>query len=149
MSKRVMAIDPGKTTGLAMLDMETGDYTYAEWEFTDTASFILAHAQEHGADLVIVVERFFININTIKDTQAPWSLEVIGWARGCSHLFCNRDVHLHDAAAAKRFGSDERLKTMGWYVPGRGHANDAARHLLLLLVTRGWLDNKVLRSLTT
>ena len=29
------------------------------------------------------------------------------------------------------FATDDKLRRLGWYKPGKGHANDAARHLLL------------------
>ena len=38
-------------------------------------------------------------------------------------------------AQAKSFGTDDKLRRLGWYTPTPGgHANDAARHLLAFAV---------------
>jgi hypothetical protein len=33
---------------------------------------------------------------------------------------------------------------MGFFLKGKGHANDASRHLLVYLATHGFLDNETL-----
>jgi hypothetical protein len=104
-------------------------------------------ASKHGANLILVSESFRITMQTAKNTQAPWSLELIGVARMVSRLYTGRELHMQDPSAAKRFSSDAKLKHMGWYQPNKGHANDAARHLLLTLATRGWLSVELLRQL--
>ncbi len=44
---------------------------------------------------------------------------------------------LQTPATGKGFGTDAKLKHLGWYNPTQGgHSNDAARHLLTYLAVR-------------
>lgn len=147
MAKLIIAVDPGKTTGLATLDATTQDLTTAEYGFNDTCSYVAQKASEYGSDLLLVCESFIIGPQTAKNTQAPWSLELIGVMRYLSRSYCGRDLALQTPATAKRFSSDVRLKEVGFWTPGKGHANDAARHLLLFLVQRGLLENETVARL--
>lgn len=139
--------DPGKTTGLVTYVPSTKSFNTHELDFENTARTILTAAATHRERLVIISESFRITVQTAKNTQAPWSLELIGAARMCSMLYCGRDIVLQDPAAAKRFASDARLRAMGWYSRGRGHANDAARHLLLFTATRRLIESDTLRAI--
>lgn len=139
----VLAIDPGKTTGIAFWDNEDQRIWTAQANFLETCVLLHTRAFEHKEDLVIVSESFVITIHTAKNTQAQWSIELIGVARFMSQAYCGLDLVTQQPAAAKRFSSDDRLKTLGWYKPGQGHANDAARHLLLYLVSHGWRDDRL------
>lgn len=145
----IVAIDPGKMTGYALYDREEGKFSSYETSFDDTCRYLASHAATWKEDLLIVSESFIITVQTAKNTQSPWSLELIGVARYISRALTGRDLILQAPATAKRFASDDRLKTMGWHVPGKGHANDAARHLLLTLATRGWLSQDKLKELAT
>ena len=149
MTNYVLAIDPGKTTGYALYDRASDTFGSGELTYDDTCELLLKTASQYGDDLLVVSEAFIITQQTAKNTQAPWSLELIGVARHYSRLHTGRDLILQAPATAKRFSSDERLKTMSWYKPGKGHANDAARHLLLALATRGWLSHDILVELAT
>lgn len=149
MARHVLAVDPGKMTGVAYLDRETNDFKSYELDFDATCAFAEKMSVALGTDLLIVSESFIITVQTAKNTQAPWSLELIGVLRFLSRRFTEQDIVLQSPSTAKRFSSDERLKQMGWHVPGKGHANDAARHLLLVCATRGWLPDETLRLLAT
>lgn len=132
----VMAIDPGKTSGWATFDLATEEFKSGQEDF-DGACAVMMYAADPNVQLVS--EAFLITVQTAKNTQATWSLELIGVARYVARSLAGRDLILQAPGAAKRFSSDERLKRLGWYKPGQGHANDAARHLLLCLVkTRLW-----------
>jgi hypothetical protein len=144
---RVVVLDPGKTTGL--VDWMRGgepEFKAMELNFDDTCRYLLHVGSAHGMaeDVLIVSESFVITPQTAKNTQAPWSLELIGVARMVSNIYLGRPLILQQPASAKRFSSDSRLKRMGWWTPGKGHANDASRHLLLLMATRGLLPQDIL-----
>ena len=140
--KRVLAVDPGLTTG------------YAIWHYGNRIEGELPAAKflQSAASLIenkkvdaVACERFIISSQTGKLSQAPWSLEQIGVLR----FLCERsniDFTLQNAADAKRFASDERLKSMSWEKPpGAGHARDAQRHLLLYLVKNDLIDDWLLK----
>ena len=143
MRNNILALDPGKKTGWAAYDFTTKRFVSGEGDFITSARRAHAIAAEHNDELSIVSESFTITVNTAKNTQATWSLELIGVYRYLSLAYCREDLTLQAPAAAKRFSSDDRLRAMGWYTPGKGHANDAARHLMLYLVTRKWWDDRL------
>jgi hypothetical protein len=131
----ILGVDPGKKTGVALLDLLAE--TCIGWELVDP---------EYGRKLeeliaqyrpAVVAENFIVNAATVKNTQAPWSLENIGIARfladkyGCS-------FKKQAQSSAKRFATNERLQALGWYIPGKGHLADAQRQVLLFVTDHGW-----------
>lgn len=148
MPKYILAIDPGKITGVALLrkDEDAVDPVLAgSWELEQT---------EFGAaireiiwnpviryNLDIVCERFVINAQTVRNSQAPYSLEVIGMLKLC--MIDNQrlvdDIYFQAPANAMAMFSNEKLKKLGyWHRGGAGHALDAIRHALLRAVNTGW-----------
>lgn len=142
----LVTVDPGKMTGLSGIYTDETFFSL-EAAFDETCRHLFEMGGKYGSRMVLVAESYIIGPHTIKHTQAPWSLELIGVCRAVSRLWCGRDLKLNAPAAAKRFSSDARLRHIGWYKPGKGHANDAARHLMLEMVTRGWLPVDTVRSL--
>lgn len=143
----VIALDPGLTTGVFHW---TEDRWWAhEYSFDDTSRMLelICQSDIPTADIWIVAERFIIGPQTVKNTQAPWSLEMIGVARHFSRRYCGRELTLQSPAEAKRFASDIRLKHLGWHTPGKGHANDAARHALTFIANRGLMSQAALTEL--
>ena len=135
----VLAVDPGKTSGWA--SWVNDELQVGESPFLEMGN--LAMQWLHQNDGIIVAESFIINAATVRKSQAPWSLEVIGVLR----YVCVRrglPLVLQTPADAKRFTSDDVLKRLGWYTPGKGHANDTARHLVLYLARSRDLDLSVL-----
>lgn len=138
---RVMAIDPGKTTGVAVFDGQRFD-SY-ELDSSLEGDVQLCRAIQSLCPRVVICESFRITAQTAKNTQAPWSLEQIGVVRLSSKIVGAKFV-LQSPADAKGFSTDAKLKAIQWYVstPG-GHRNDAARHLLAWLVRQGWMDERL------
>lgn len=142
----IIALDPGKTTGVVVKEGGTV-VTHEQMDFMEVASFFHDYLWAHkDEDVKVVVEAFIITMHTAKNTQAPWSLELIGVFRYLTERITGGSIILQKPSDAKRFASDERLKLMGYYARGKGHANDAARHLLLFEASRGLLDNDTLAS---
>ena len=79
-------------------------------------------------------ESYVITASTLRKTRGEnWSLESIGALRWMANKHRVEFV-LQTPADAKRFADDRKLKAAGWYFPTPGgHANDAARHLMLYL----------------
>lgn len=148
--QRIVVLDPGRTTGVIDCRLDQGDRPIImamEMQFKDLAVWLMSvadYAHRLAVDTVIIAESFIIGPQTAKNTQAPWSLEVIGVARMVSEVYCGKPLRLQQPSAAKRFSSDARLHRMGWHTPGKGHANDAARHLLLYMATHGLLEDSLL-----
>lgn len=145
--RHIWVLDPGKTTGFVTYDRELDVFIPWELNFKDTCTKLMtapAVALEGG--LLLAIEAFIITPQTAKNTQAPWSLELIGVARMVSEVYLQRPLIIQQVASAKRFSTDTRLKRMGWYSRGKGHANDASRHLLLLMATRGMLSQDILHE---
>lgn len=156
---RVLALDPGGTTGVAMAryygpePLESLEQIYFSHdqigpnEHHDKLWELLSDEHERGLDegplLSIVCESFQFRQHINKD-QAKAKVELISCEYiGLVKLFCKlNDVPLtfHTASAAKTFVPDKgpqanvKLRQLGLYQTGQVHANDALRHLLRYLV---------------
>ena len=153
-SKFILAVDPGKATGIAVLswggnsDPELLNTAEPQpHEFATHIRSALNMCDETNADLIVVCERFVINAQTVRNSQAPYSLEQIGVLKQCL-----RDAGIDEGsilwqspADAKAMFPNEALKKVGyWHKGGEGHALDALRHGLLCLVKRGWKPSALL-----
>lgn len=86
-----------------------------------------------GVPLVVVCESYIITGATASKSQQLDALYVIGHIEAqCRKL--GFPFHLQPPSA-KAFCPDDKLHALGWYTPGRGHANDAARHALKYAVS--------------
>jgi len=151
----VLAVDPGKATGIALFSREEGSDPVLEWskevqaeEFAEAVRSVLWAPEKRG-HLDIVCERFIINAQTVRNSQAPYSLEQIGILKQCL-LDSGRpmnDIYFQSPADAKSMFDNPKLKKLGyWHVGGEGHALDAIRHGLLKLVKTGWKPIKLINS---
>lgn len=135
----VLAVDPGKHTGVANLGPD-GAVWAGEGDWGETLDYVKAALATYwaaGVRPAVVCEAFTITQQTAANTQAPWSLEAIGAIRFmCRRYGLTLDLQL--PVEAKKFATNPRLKHQGWYVstPG-GHVNDALRHLYLYLAKSG------------
>ncbi len=147
---RVIAFDPGKMTGWATYHVETRAYEAGQLEFMPACIRLeeeIATAHAASEALVVITESFLITVNTAKNTQAPWSLELIGVFRYLTKRYVGSDIVLQSPSSAKSFGTDDKLREMGFYRPGMRHANDAARHLLLYVASKKILSEEQLLKL--
>ena len=125
----ILAIDPGKRTGWA--ELRHGLFSSGQTDGDDYLVW-LGEALSEGIDpTAVVIEDFIYTEQTAKKTRQTWSTEAIGVVR----FLCRKHgipLTIQTPADAKRFSTDAKLRTMDWYRPSKGgHANDAARHLLL------------------
>jgi hypothetical protein len=143
----VLAIDPGKMTGMTLFKRESGQDPELVWsreieqhEYAAPIREVLQNP-EINSSLTIVCERFIINAQTVRNSQAPFSLEQIGILKQC--LFdaerVSEDIMFQAPADAMAMFTNEKLKKLGyWHRGGAGHALDAIRHALLRFVKMGW-----------
>lgn len=135
-----LAVDPGNMTGWAYAALHgpwsagivTSDQTPAN-EFCDWVADSIVPL---GLDGIWFVESFTVTAQTARLSQQPVPMEVIGVLKFLARRSGVR-LELQTPAAAKRFVSDAQLRKIGLWQPGRDHARDALRHLVLGIVTHG------------
>lgn len=149
-STRILAVDPGRATGWAVL--EAGRAYFGEEifeEFPGWADSFLRSRFDRGCRFLVVAERFVISGGTLTKARGDsnWSIELIGVLRYLARQY-GHEFDLQGAGDAKRFGTDRLLRKLGWWTPGSDHARDAARHLALALARRDQadLDRRLLSS---
>lgn len=130
---RLLAVDPGGTTGWAW--WETATHRFDSGEEADWLDWMYNRLPEYD---LIVIEKYTITMKTAKLSQQTDALRLTGALEYDAYPY--HKVIITTPAEAKSFSTDDKLKRMGWYRPGKGHANDAARHLLLTAVRRGLVD---------
>ena len=149
--KYVLSVDPGKATGMALFSYSTGQEPTLVWageyQQEEYAEPIRKTLKEHP-DVEIVCERFTINAQTVKNSQAPYSLEQIGILKQCM-IDVGRptdDIYFQSPSDAKGMFDNPKLKKLEyWHKGGEGHALDAIRHGLLRLVKIGWKPLRLLQ----
>jgi hypothetical protein len=134
----LVTCDPGKKTGWAALDTSNmASYTSGEMPFMDFLTWTWGWLpQMHDAH--IACERFVITGGTVRKSRGDlnWSIESVGVLRFMGAVL-NVGFELQNAADAMKFCDDQRLRDVGWWFKGGdGHANDAGRHMLLLIARR-------------
>lgn len=160
---RILWVDPGKMTGFGVLSVGGHGISFIGAElahdpFIDWAANALrtpASLTPWGADIgtltAVGYEGFNIGPRTVQqapDDRSMWSVKQIGiletfarWAQLPT---------IRQMPADKSFGTDDKLKALGWYAPApglkgeAGHRRDAARHALKYAVDHQLID---LRSL--
>lgn len=152
--KYVLSIDPGKASGVCLLEWdEVSDNPEVMYsgepqpeEFAGVVVDLLNNLS-HMQSFSVVCERFVINAQTIKNSQAPYSLEQIGVLKHLCRVsgFSVDDIAFQSPVDAKTMFPNDKLKKIGtWHKGGEGHANDAIRHALLRLTRLGWIPRVLL-----
>ena len=147
----LMAFDPGGTTGVAILNL-----TGLESGIT-TPRFAHLGPHTHRLELWdmlnaykpthLIYESFEFR-NKARDNLELISRDYIGIIGLWSDLNPTR-LYKQSAAQAKGFIKDSGpnanvpLKRLGWYVPGKKHAMDAARHMAYFLVNGPHPDGRL------
>lgn len=139
MALLIIASDPGKTTGVATwTDRDPSAFDSFELgveEYFDWLHNTVHEAVSRGDEVRLVCESFLITVMTAKNTQAGWSLELIGVNKFIAHRYSLPPVKLQSPSVGKTFGTDSKLRHVGWLRKGKSHANDAARHLMTYAAT--------------
>ena len=149
--KRILAIDPGKATGMALFSLEQGQEPVLVWsgEYQqDEYAKPIRETLSLYPEAEVVCERFTINMQTVKNSQAPYSLEQIGILKQCLMDAGRKadDIYFQSPADAKAMFDNPKLKKLEyWHRGGAGHALDAIRHGLLRCVKVGWKPLRLLQ----
>jgi len=144
----IIAIDPGVTTGVAWQitrhhggDMPFDATLFQSDEF-DEHTFYRWIDQRAGDITHCQIEQFVINAATVRKTIVYDSLYLIGYLRykAFQHNF---PIGFTKPADVMRPFPDVALKRAGMFNKGKGHANDAARHLAHYLVSTRRMSGSV------
>ena len=140
----ILTVDPGKTTGWASYDTDNlclqGAWEAPANEFLDgivrwidVSTPILDDPVVFSPMVRVVVEKFIITVETAKKTQGDehWSIEQMGVLRHHARWAGMEFDGTQSLSNAEKFAPNQLLRDIGWYQPGKPHANDALRHLLL------------------
>lgn len=128
-NKYLLSVDPGKTTGLAVIDLLSMCVVETQELLREPCEAFLEKYLEPDDLVFVVAERF-------KEDKlpAPWSQQMIGVLSYLSRKHGHGEPHLQGPAEAKAFSTDTKLRRLGWWHKGgEGHANDALRHAVLYL----------------
>lgn len=155
MIKYFLSVDPGKATGVALFSREDKEepilissFEAQPEEFAEVVRNIFIDLDRDYSGLQVICEKFTINAQTVRNSQAPYSLEQIGVLKQIMQDFgVDRESIIWQMPVdAKRMFPNEALKTLEyWHKGGEGHANDAIRHALLRVVKSGWIPKKLLQ----
>lgn len=136
-----IAIDPGKVTGWAR--WVDGEFSSGQAELYDVLDWL--HATfDRGLRPKLACEDFIITGATAKKSRQTEPLDGIGAIKWFAHHYAV-PLTMQAPSSAKSFATDDKLRNLGWYLATKGgHANDAARHLMLILLDQDKLDPKLL-----
>ena len=143
-----LALDPGTTTGLAWYNRHEDEFCSYEIRGRHNLydhlalEWNLPHSDEsvglgYTAPGTVIVERWDVRYDTFAKTNQDDPRYIIGYVEG----LVRRLDYLHYAeqrpGEAKGFATNDKLRALGWYTGGEGHADDATRHLVTFLAKAG------------
>lgn len=138
----VVWFDPGLTTGWARFE-NCQVFTSGQDQFDATGDMLTGLAELHGPRLWVGWELYNVTKGGGKSGTPKYSLETIGMLK--------RICRTHGAtvlkpvpSASRKLGGESKLKRLGWWNPGKVHANDAASHLLAFMLREGNLPQSLL-----
>jgi chorismate mutase len=152
--KHILAVDPGKASGIALFKFEGGEPEliwsgeYQQDEYAKPIRDAIYSTITMGYSLDVTCERFTINAQTVKKSQAPYSLEQIGILK---QIMMDNDldpekIAFQSPSDAKAMFPNPTLKKLEyWHKGGEGHALDAIRHGLLRCIKVGWKPTRLLQ----
>lgn len=140
----IIGVDPGKVTGVKIYlrreGSEVGTLGHDQVAVADfpgyMRSLISSVANRVGPNNVhISVEKFIITRRTAQLSQESDALEITGMVKALAATGgLGGTITVHQLLKTNlKFANDNMLKAVGWYVPGKRHANDAARQAFALL----------------
>lgn len=132
LKRTYLGVDPGTTTGLAILRTSGDGWVAAHDQITgpqDAAYWIRQHCE--GQFIELVYETFYIADRTLKAANKGVfdALNLVGWITlECSEWIGTR-LYPQSPSEGKTIKT-QALKNMGLYNPSMRHASDAMRHVV-------------------
>ncbi len=134
----VLAIDPGKTTGMCVWQAIDGQFL--SWERQYSHVGFVDELNRFWPE-VIVCESF---VHTNRDNVDYTPVEFIGLVKWFIERSAAQLIE-QTSSYGKGYFTNDKLKKLNLYKAGKGHAMDATRHLLQYLMTKNALDLNLLK----
>lgn len=132
--RTVVAVDPGKMTGVALVRV-TSIIKHYGFEFPEDAAVdyyldeipVVLHNPLSDEGVEVVCESIIISTATAKKSQdVQASIRQIGVLQ---HLCRRKGIKFTlQPPSDQAFGTDELLRALGWWTVGSDHARSASRH---------------------
>ena len=156
MDKYIIAIDPGKTTGVAILNLTDKEFHLVEvaqledpdnvWK--DLGELIKYYHEKHD-DVVVLCESFELRPDVAQPDETPKYIikDLERWVEPTYPIEYQMASQAKVGIPPGRNGRRDRLHSFGLHQRGYRHANDAIRHALIFaidkvrhkpLIYRGW-----------
>lgn len=135
----LIAVDPGETTGITLLQVYQDEIKLIEqeqldsWPLDNFVNGITPYILEEPA--FVVYEAYHVyawRLNEHTFAEIP-TIQIIGSLK----TLCIQNIVPYGkqtAQVGKGFFTDERLKTFGAFIEGQPHARDSLRHALQFIV---------------
>jgi hypothetical protein len=138
---RVLAVDPGGATGLALWEKTPGGESIQQWQIDSQMGLLATVEAELARGLdVLVCESFQLSRSSKKSTAGSLqTIETIGALRWLAHKESRLFV-LQSPSDAKTFVTDDKVNALNWWKVGEEHARSATRHLILYLTKSRLID---------
>lgn len=146
----VLWFDPGETTGYAMYDIRRDEFRAGQLTLTGVGEMLTSLVHDQAVELAVGYERFIVTDQGSKYASPEYPLKVCGiidWL-----VYHHRYTMLKAMPSSSRnLGRDGgKLHKLGWWTPGKVHANDAAAHLVAwLLKTRKMPQHRIAQLFTS
>jgi hypothetical protein len=142
-TKKILAIDPGGTTGIAIVSFsnQTEPVVSHYEEVPDGLKGFIEWYKKSRDSInwdIIVCETFTLRQNVKFPDLSP--VYIIG----ALEAFESPNKIEWQSPAQKHLCDDKRLKIMNMHKPGKGHANDAIRHAIIYLRNKKHLPTLML-----
>lgn len=140
---KVLALDPGETTGWCVFESLDGKHFKLEaqgqiktWPMTEAVANITDLLARGEIDYVV---HELYAVYEWKSSDHSWSQIPTVRVIGCIETLCiqqNIPYSSQTAQIAKNFCTDDKLKNWNFYIKGQRHARDAIRHGCYYLMFR-------------
>lgn len=132
----VVWADPGLMTGLAWYDLDTAEFRSEQYGPDDLRRKLDDLGQLHADRMGLGYEQFIVTSGGSRSSTPVHSHRAIQILVGFAKEYGSVELLKPQPSSARKLGNVVFLRRLGWYKPGRGHANDAAMHLLSDLLRR-------------
>jgi hypothetical protein len=128
----VIWLDPGLKTGVATL-LHGKHFDSGEGILPEIGELLEDYGAVYRGRMALGWEQYVLTSGGGRTGSAGPPIEVIGVARWIGYkMECTMLQPV--PSAMRKVATPEMLDRLGWWCPGLGHANDAARHMLSWLM---------------